>query len=235
MSLDYSKLSQMNFGVPVDKQEEAQKQFVLSEINFRVEKTRMKQAEIDNLSYEKTLITEDIINIIRKDLTDSRNNLFCWADLTKLCFEAYSCQKSYKTKENLTEKERQQADARDIIVDTIKKEFFLNNEDFIYNNISMYGYQEAYAVEFVYKKQLVHVYIPVFPNANTDNYLTLLAGYQVIYQEGESAWNTITYGFNFQKIAADIQMWATRVDKGEICFSPETKKEEKETENIEKN
>lgn len=212
MPLDYSKLQQFNYGLSYKEQEELKKSYIINEINARIEKTNMKQAEIDNLLFEKGLIIGDIINIIKQDMSNSSNNLFSWANLPELFSNAISLPKE-KPVEELTEQEKKYSSARDMIIFTIRQELLSNDENFIFNDIIVYGFGEAYIVEFIYKEQIVHVCVPIFQSANEKNYLTLLAGYQVLYQEGEYSWKTVSFGFNFQKISTDIKMWTEKVNK----------------------
>lgn len=212
MPLDYNKLQQFNYGLSYKEQEELKKSYIINEINARIEKTNIKQAEIDNLFFEKGLIIGDIINIIKQDMSNSSNNLFSWANLPELFSNAISLPKE-KPVEELTEQEKKYSSARDMIIFTIRQELLSNDENFIFNDIIVYGFGEAYIVEFIYKEQIIHVCVPIFQSANEKNYLTLLAGYQVLYQEGEYSWKTISFGFDFQKISTDIKMWTEKVNK----------------------
>ena len=59
-----------------DKHEFNKADFVVSEINKRLEREANKQKQIEELAYEKSLITNDLINIIKQDLHYSKFNLF---------------------------------------------------------------------------------------------------------------------------------------------------------------
>ena len=223
MPLDYSKLTQFNYGLSYKEQEENRKNYIINEINARIEKANIKQAEIDNLFFEKSLIIGDTINIIKQDMPNSSNNLFSWANLPELFSNAISFPKE-KPVEELTEQEKNYLSARNMIASTIRQELLSNDENFIFNDIIMYGFREAYIVEFIYKGQIVvHVCVPIFQSADEKNYLTLLAGYQVLYQESEHCWNTISFGFDFQKISTDIKMWKASKEEGEKNGTKEQK------------
>ena len=55
MPLDYSKLTQFNYGLSYKEQEENRKNYIINEINARIEKANIKQAEIDNLFFENRI------------------------------------------------------------------------------------------------------------------------------------------------------------------------------------
>ena len=65
--LDYSEIKQ---------KQSIKKQFILDEIKKRRERLYKKEEAIANLTYEKMLIWQDIVNVIREDLRNSGWNLF---------------------------------------------------------------------------------------------------------------------------------------------------------------
>lgn len=171
---------------------------ILKPLELKEQRLADKEAIISQLQYEKELIEEDIVNTI-KNLHNSSINIFpyCKTDLLSNVWRGWGNEnKSKQLKTDL-----------DFVLNVIKLRLLNNDDDFKLKDIYDFCYSAAYEFIFDYKGQDILVYIPVFANINKENKLYIMCGYSIQYKQSEHIWDTITHGFDTNKISQDLKEW----------------------------
>ena len=184
-------------------EEKLKAQNILSQIQIRQERKNNKLKLIEELNYEKDLITNDIVGIIQRDLDCSQYNLFkgFGADVFWKVWK-FSCYQ-----DTLTKKDKEEFKfLYEYILSVIKEKILLNNNDFELTKITDSCFARHYVFEYLYKNQQIHIYIPMFSHTDSDNYPEMLEGYK-IYHVQKYHYNTIAYGLDYDKVANDLKEW----------------------------
>lgn len=231
--LDYSMFDVTGLGAWVNhndmdeilKEEEAiefsKAQYALEETKKRLEKANTKQAQIDNLKYEKELILGNVFDLIREDIAQSCYNIFRWLETSGLLLEAwkYSLFKSQKRLKEIEEAHKQDPkhckslkdfrDSYNFVIDTIKKKLIPDKyrEDSTLVEIIDWCCSTAYEFTFKYKDIEFIICVPMFNNVNNKNYLEMLSGYILRFRESDVsialAFNTI----NPNEFKEKLELW----------------------------
>lgn len=230
MALDLSHIWN-NYFKSFEERDKAIGEYILNQFNDRLAKMAKKQEEIDNLNYEKSLIMNDAISILNQDVANSSLNIFkgmtgdlLWKAWKYCHYPKEITDDDGKVDEKKTKEYKACYDYSRMIVEN---KFFNNNKKFKFNSILMNNYGEYYEFEYTYGKETLEVAIPEFVGANAKSYMNLANGYSLRYVDG-CVHHLLTYGFDFEKIRADIDAWCKKVDK-------EAKKCRKKATNTEKN
>lgn len=217
--LKYNKIDKTNF--PFLSYEELEKRSLkalLDDMNYRVEKLKEKEDKIDDLIYEKELITRDIAGAITTDICFSRFNIYLGFK-TSLFEEAlrYFWHKSDTTywKEKPEEKKKCK-NAFNFVREIIYQKLLKNNEEYKLLLITNYNFGKAYRFEFKYKNQIIEITIPMWERATCENFKEFLYGYQVLYRESEHVNILITHDIDPNKVADALEKWVKEnaTDKG---------------------
>lgn len=178
--------------------ENQQVQQILKPLELKEQRLADKKAAISQLQYEKELIEKDIVNTI-KNLHNSSIDIFsyCNPDLLSNVWRGWGNKnKSKQLKTDL-----------DFVLNVIKLRLLNNDDNFILKEIIDFCYSAAYEFIFDYKGQAILVYIPVFANINEENKQYIMCGYSIQYKQSEHIWDTITHGFDTNKISQDLKEW----------------------------
>lgn len=216
--LDYSKFdcyrtlskSLEDFAKQEEKFEEAKALYALKETDKRIEKANKKQEEIDNLTYEKGLILQNALDVIREDINQSYYNIFRYLNIRETLWLTWKyahfkkenrledIEKDYKKDKKYNKPLKDYKVAFDFVVDTVKDrlipEKYRKKSDLI--KIIDCNHSTQYEFTFKYKNIEYGICIPMFINANQDNYLELLGGYALRFKDSEycisRAFNTLS-------------------------------------------
>ena len=182
-------------------------QYALEETKKRLEKANAKQAQIDNLKYEKELILGNVFDLIREDIAQSYYNIFRYFNVGDLLWEAWKYS-SLKEKGRLQEIEEEHKkepkyckpledfeNAYNFVVRTVKDrlipEKYRDESNLV--EIIDWCYSTAYEFTFNYKDTEFIICVPMFNNVNDKNYLEMLSGYVLRFNESKYC---IGLGFN---------------------------------------
>lgn len=209
--IDYSLFDNMFF-VDYDKREQMKNDYILEQINKRVAKLNTKNEAIKNLQYEADLIQNDIINCIRCDLSNSRNNIF-WGVSDNIMYHAWLYGKESEKSKEWEDKEYYEKckTAYKYVLDVIKTKFLKGIDNINFKEICMYGYGgDGYDFTYDINGINIEIYVPNFTQTNSKNYSEMLNGYIVRYEESPSCWDWISGGFDVEKIHQDLVDFITK-------------------------
>lgn len=213
--LDYSKFHV--YGISTECTREAIKSYIQSEIDKRVKKLRNKEEEIDNLKYERDLVENNIVELIRDDLKLSGAiNLFAFYDNELNLFETAAKYGNYTkntAKKDYFKSKEEQKDCEqsfNFIDATIRHVFFKDNKKFKFaNEVLNYDWATYYEFAYTINKKFIYVCIPVFANATLKNYKELLEGYKVKHLEKGiiDSIKTISKNLDYNIVADELEKW----------------------------
>lgn len=201
--LDYEGLLD-TFLMSYEEKEKAKKQFIIDQIIKRTKKLAVKKQAIDDLQYEASLITSDIVNCIRNDLGNSSVNVFsgwdgralwcAWKFYWKPDKKDWNDDKDYEMGQNSFE----------YITRKIERCFLKDIDGYTLKSIMMYNNDEGYDFQYEVKGIEIEIHIPNFCTTNARNYEEMLRGYEVRYKDSSSSWDCISGGFEVEKINQDL-------------------------------
>lgn len=203
------------FAEGFEKTEFDKADFVVSEINKRISRAKAKQEQIDELTYEKDLITKDIINTIRNDLCNSKYNLFNGFK-TSIFDKAWKYfwhkkDKKYwdEFKEEAKEKKKEYKSCFELITDYIKRHILSNDDTFELVEIIDSNFSRAYCFNYKYKDQIIQLTIPMWHAADASNYREMLGGYRINYQSPryKHCWDFICCDIDYRKVSTVLADW----------------------------
>lgn len=187
--------------------------FVVSEIYKRQAREKAKQEQIDELTYEKDLITSDIVNTIRTDLCNSKYNIF-YGMTSELLRKAwlYNWHKTDKKfwGEDIEKAKKDKKDSKscfEYVVDTIKRKILNNDDTYELIEIIDSNYSRAYCFTYKYKDQTIQITIPMWSQADRSTYKEMLQGYRINYAKSEHFWDFICCNIDYRKVAEQLAEW----------------------------
>lgn len=206
MILNYDKFNNLPYKSYESVQEEKAK-YVLDEIKLRQERKNKKDKLIEELNYEKDLITHDIINIIRSDLAYTQYNLF--VGYNQEMFSKTWRYINFKKDKNDIDKEvkKDYKKSFDFVTHIIEENILLGNKDFKLKEIYDYSFSQAYEFIYEYKNHKFSISIPMFANTNEKNYLQMLYGYRISHYDSKHSSRQIIYGLDYTKVANEFKQW----------------------------
>lgn len=197
------------------QEQEAKRQIetkkLLDKINYRQGLINEKDKIIKNLNYEKELITNDIIELVR-NLTSSELALL-WGNDNRVYHYAWL----YQNQEIANEKNIDKCkNANQLVLMQIENKILLKNKDFKLQGISVYGYDgRGYSFIYKYKKHTFELYVPMFNLANKETYKDMLLGYQVLIQTGEHSWSMIFCDLSPDVVAKKLKEYIEKLEEKE--------------------
>ena len=204
------KLEELDeFVLQQQHKEKLKAQNIVSEIQIRQKRKNDKIKLIEELNYEKDLITNDIVGIIQRDLSCSQYNLFRGfnPDVFRKVWQYYHY------KDTLTNKEKEEfKSSYEYIVSVIKEKILLNNNDFELTKIIDSCFERHYVFEYLYKNQQIQVYIPMFLHTDNENYLEMLEGYKVYHNVDKYRYDCIICGLDYDEVASKLKEWSEKND-----------------------
>lgn len=205
MILNYDKFNNLPYKSYEAMQGEKAK-YVLDEIKLRQERKNQKDKLIEELTYEKDLITHDIINIIKSDLAYTQYNLF--AGHNQEMFSKTWKYINFKKSENIDkETKKDYKKSFDFVTNIIMENILLGNKDFKLKEIYDCNFSQAYNFIYEYKNNKFSINIPMFANTNEKNYLQMLYGYCISHYDSKHSSRQIIYGLDYTKVANDFKQW----------------------------
>lgn len=176
--------------------EKAKAEYALSEVKLRLEKAENKQKEIDNLTYEKSLIMSNAVDIIKEDISESHYNIFRFLNMGDCLHKAWKY--SYlKNEGRLVElpEESENDESRDdyqrdydFVVTMIKRRLISDKYRDRCELIEIVNYNYSVAYEFTFRTKddiEFTIWMPVFLNADINNYREMLSGYALYFNSSE--------------------------------------------------
>lgn len=186
---------------------------MLDKINYRQGLINEKDKIIKNLNYEKELITDDIVNLI-KNLTSSEMAL-CWGANNRLYRDVWYYYHHINEIED-EENKKKLKNSYDLVLMQIKSRILLDNKEFKLQNISAYGYDgRGYSFIYKYKKETFEIYIPMFDVANEGTYQDMLIGYRILIQNSKSTWTSIICDLNPNVVANKLKEYIEKLEEKE--------------------
>ena len=181
---------------------------ILDKIDYRQGLINEKNKTINNLNYEKELITEDIVKLV-KGLNSSELSLI-WGATSKQYHDAWLWnQQNVINNKNIDELEN----SYKLVTMQIKDRLLLNNKKIKLKDISMYGYDEmGYSFYFEYKKHTFEIYVPMFERATKENYEDMLLGYKLLIKTSEYTWDTIICDLNYNVVAQKLKEYIENLE-----------------------
>lgn len=201
--LDYDGLLNTLF-MSYEEKEKTKNQFIIDQITKRTKKLAAKKQAIDDLQYEASLITSDIVNCIRNDLSNSSVNVFSGWDGRALWYawkfyvrpdkKDWNDDKDYEMGKNTFE----------YITRKIERCFLKDISDYTFKGVIMYNNDEGYDFQYEIKGIEIEIYIPNFSATNAHNYEDMLRGYALRYKSSSCSWDYISGGFEVEKMNQDL-------------------------------
>ena len=183
---------------------------LLDKINYRQYLINEKDKIIKNLNYEKELITDDIISIV-KNFTSSELSLI-WGTSSK-CYDDAWKYFHYKDEIKDEEEKKKMKNAYDLVLMQIKSRILLENKSFKLQNIYFYGYDKTYySFVYKYKKHVFELKIPMFDRTTNENYKDIILGYRVLIQKYEHTWSTIICDLNLNVVANKLKEYIEKLE-----------------------
>lgn len=184
-------------------EEKAKAKSVLDGIYERIDKASKKTELINNLVYERTLITNDVLKMIKEDLSYSSYNLFMGIVDSGLhgCWVYYNYKGTYEDKE----KEKEDEQSFNFVFNRVKKHL-LGIDNLKLTDVLMYANQWGYQFHFIYNKNKFFVFVPNFASANADNFVYLLQGYRV-FRKKDDCFEEIVADIDYANIEPKFKAW----------------------------
>lgn len=204
-----------------DAEELEKAQYALEETKKRIEKANVKQAQIDNLKYEKELILGNVINIISEDIAQSYYNIFRFFNTSELLRESWKYS-SFKGKGRLQEIEEEHKkepenckpledfeNAYNFVLRTIKDKLISEKyrDESTLVEIIDWCYSTAYEFTFKYKNIEFIICVPMFNNVNVKHYLEMLSGYVLRFKESEYCIGLAFKTINPDEFKVKLEEW----------------------------
>lgn len=196
---------------------------VLDRVNYLInEKQRYlekKKADIEKLEYERDLIQKDIVNTIKTDLNQSAYNIFRSYDEYRLFMNAWYYARHLIDKVKYDDKTLEEYKSSYELVTTLIKMNLIPEKyrDLVsFGSIYTYDYNNYSFYEFILKVNDFEfsIEIPIFENANTDNYHDLLGGYQL--RKRYEMYNDLIYkSLDYTDFSANVEYWLDKQLAGE--------------------
>lgn len=182
------------------------KNYVKAELNLRVERFKNKQHEINELTYEKELIEDDIIDVIKTNVHNSKCGLF-WGIRDSIFTDTHRYF-WHKDDNKWSEEDKEKyKTSYEYVIETLKEKFFKDYNDVELIEVVEFWYGVSYEFTYKYKNQTIRIEVPCYSMANKENYGYLLNGYRALYAENEYSWNTIAYGVDYRDIIEPLHKW----------------------------
>lgn len=181
---------------------------ILDKIDYRQGLINEKNKIINNLNYEKELITEDIVKLV-KGLNSSELSLI-WGATSKQYHDAWLWnQQDVINNKNIDELKN----SYKLVTLQIQDRLLLNNKKIKLKGISLYGYDETgYSFYFEYKNHTFEIYVPMFERATKENYKDMLLGYKLLIKTSEYTWDTIIRDLNYNVVAQKLKEYIENLE-----------------------
>ena len=203
-----------------DKQERLQEQEQISaQLNKKVNSLKRKTSQIEELSYERELITNDIISYIRTDIKNSCISLFryCSSNVLESAHRYFYLNKD-KSGRNKEALDKFRPDF-EYALRVIRQQFRIQDEKvFQLTCIMNFNFGMSYDFTFEYHNPELPrvitftIQIPDFSAANTENYPYLLDGYSIFHNTSESSSTRIAHDLDFHKAADALHDFLKTLD-----------------------
>jgi len=229
--LDYSRFNEIRFWSPSASLEESieearilelsKAKYALDETQKRIEMASKKQEVIDNLTYEKNLILRDAMLAIKEDIAQSYYNVFKFFMPNNILGKAWKysmfknqnrlkeIEESYKKDPSEGYSLKDYKNSFDFVINTIKDRLIpdkYKKESKLIEIIDS-NYATTYEFTFNYKNVEFIVCIPIFENANINNYSELLNGYVLRFHESKYCVGYAFHALNPDEFKEKLEKW----------------------------
>lgn len=185
--------------------EEGWQEYIKEQLNLRLERFKEKQHKINDLNYEKELIEDDIIDIIKVNLHYSQCTVFQGLQ-DKVFNDAWTYFWHKNDNEWSEENKIKLKTSFEYVTETLKEKFF-KNYDVELTEVIQFWYGVAYDFIYKYKNQFIQIKVPCYSMVNRENYAYLLSGYEVSYKENDHCWGHIASGIDYKDIIEKLHKW----------------------------
>lgn len=203
-----------------DKQERLQEQEQIStQLDKKLNSLKHKTSQIEELSYERELITNDIISYIRTDIKNSCISLFrhCSSNVLEGAHRYFylNKDKSGCNKETLDEFRSD----FEYALRVIRQQFRIQDEKvFQLTCIMNFNFDTSYDFTFEYHNPELPrvvtftIQIPDFSAANAENYSYLLDGYSIFHNTSDCSATRIAHNLDHHKVADALHEFLKTLD-----------------------
>ena len=195
-----------------EAEEAAKKQALLDEIKKAQDRIAKKDADIEELKFERDLLFGNFLGIINNKLRMSSFNIFMGFN-EGMFWKAWrwSAHRDTVEKEHkegkLDDKEyKETKNCFEMTTRVVKDKFFGNLKDKVkFKEIIMF-WDAGYDFTYIYKGQEIIIFVPLF-SANEKDYYYALSGYRANYKESEYCQGYIANGLEYKEVAEKLQDW----------------------------
>lgn len=229
MLLDYAAFYKMNMPCSTTEEmleqnksiERGKAQYALNETKERLKKASKKQEEIDNLNYEKGLILNNVFALIKEDIHESYFNIFRYCKVNELMYKAWKyayfkdshrlndLKKAHKEDPKYNPSLNDYKETFEFVVKTVKNRLIPEQyrEDSTLIELLDFNYSTAYEFTFKCKGVEYTISVPVFLNVNNNNFLEILNGYTLRFQESEHCIGFAFSAINPEEFMESLEKW----------------------------
>lgn len=176
---------------------------MLDKINYRQGLINEKNKIIENLNYEKELITNDIVGMVKNFMSSEMSLIWCASNMYYDDTWRYF---HYKDEIKDEEKKKKMKNTYDLVLMQIKSKILLENKDFKLQNIYFYGYDKSYySFVYEYKTHIFELKIPMFDSVSNVNYQEMMLGYRILIQTSKSCWSIVICDLNPDVVANKLK------------------------------
>lgn len=191
-----------------EKREQCENQTLIDKLNLVNQRLVKKDYDIRELTYERTLIVRDVVDILKSVKCSGLSLIGGMYDDAYWQAWKYSWLKKQKEKSEEDKKNlKEYKPTFNVIVNNlIFNRLLLKNEEFKLKEISMYNYGEQYWFQYTYKNKVVEIVLPCFSSTNEKNYLDMIDGYK-FYECDEYIRRIVASNLDYRELAKSIEKW----------------------------
>lgn len=202
--LDYRKVDD-HYWMSIEERDNLTKKYILSEIENRANILVNKNQEIKNMEYEKSLIEQDIAEILESDVHLSAINVF-YPYSFQAIITAWEAQKNEKAKE-------EDKFALECILTCIQEKILKTKNKFKFREMTSVNYHEKFSFEYEYQGIVFRIDCPIFEKATKENFFEILEGYAVYHQTSDSGWTSVCFDLDLDKLSEKLHNWLKKETK----------------------
>ena len=200
-----------NYGNTAEEIVEGKKNFICRQYNAFAAMHDKKGEELEQKQVEYALFEKALVDIIKEDMNaNPALNIFAGYDAATDFSNAVLLTDKDIFKKFSEEEQKKCRDSYNRIKEVLGKSMFKNYPDFTMKDVLKVDNEPAiYIVQFNYKDKLLSVGIPIFADANTNNFNSIVAGYMlsVPSTSRENSFVTLARNLDYRVISDAYLRW----------------------------
>ncbi len=206
--LDYKKIEHLRCYGGYETYQDVTKAYILAEFEKRTDRLKEKEKALEEIAYEKYLVENDIVNVIKEDVGMSSINLFN-GFTPKLLHNAYLHGNGHKYDEDTEQDLKDRENSFNYVDLLIRRWFFLDNKDYKFaGEVIDWNFSTSYNFAYTIRGHKVWACIPNFAGVNEKNWREIMGGgYVVRYMESENTIGWIVSDMDYKKIGPALKEW----------------------------